>query len=483
MSKLILGPIVGGLSHDSAYLWGRASGDGTLHAWYGEKPDLSDAKYIKSTIPLADISGYAGVVPISGLKPDTLYHYALSLNDSLPDKDSQYRGSFTTSPKDGQPKSFSFVFGSCFLPKGRNPGAIFYQIEAMRSKSEACKRHALRFILMLGDQIYADKFKHSFWKRVSTSEDDYRNVYHHTWSNAYFQNLLRNIPAYMILDDHEVDDDWSWTDKSRQYAQIPPWRRWGRRLRFRPEEEWAITRQRVKRALQTYWEHQGMHTRGWIETPKLTEKGHYDLDETGSLAYNFNYGGAAFFVLDTRTMRVKKGNKGISILDKNQVEALEKWLVDCKDTYPVKFIVTSCALLYRARFDIPNDRWAGFTSQREELLGLIAKHQVEGVYFLAGDLHSAHAVRADIHDAAGFETPIWEFCASPFEQKSNWTAAIPGMYHPFESAHLKNQQCLFTYPQHNYGVVRVDYANQDEARVRFEVWGKQGDKPKKEIKC
>ena len=483
MSKLILGPLVGGLTHESAHLWARASAAGTLHAWYGGKPDLSDAKYIKSTIPLADKSGYAGVVPISGLKPDTPYYYALSLNYTLPDKDSPYRGSFTTFPKDGQRKSFSFVFGSCFLPGDKNPGLIFDQLEAMRSEAEAHDGNALRFLLMLGDQIYADKFKHSFWKRVSTTEDDYRNVYQHTWSIAYFQDLLRKIPAYMVLDDHEVDDDWAWTDESRQYAQMPPWRRWERRLRFRPKEEWTITRMRVKRALQAFWEHQGMHTRGWIETPKLTKKGDYDLDSAGSLAYKFNYGGAAFFVLDTRTMRVKKGKQGISILNKNQFDALEKWLRECKDTYPVKFIVTSSALLYRARFDIPNDRWAGFPEQREELLGLIAKHQVKGVYFLAGDLHSAHAVRADIHDAAGFETPIWEFCASPFEQKSNWMAAIPWMYHPFESAHLKNQQCLFTYPRHNFGVVRVDFANQDEASVSYEVWGKQGYMPQKEIKC
>ena len=42
MTKLILGPMIGGLNDTQAYIWGRADGPGILHAWVGRNPDLSD---------------------------------------------------------------------------------------------------------------------------------------------------------------------------------------------------------------------------------------------------------------------------------------------------------------------------------------------------------------------------------------------------------------------------------------------------------
>ncbi len=35
-SQFILGPIIGGLSHENANLWARADGPATLHAWIGQ---------------------------------------------------------------------------------------------------------------------------------------------------------------------------------------------------------------------------------------------------------------------------------------------------------------------------------------------------------------------------------------------------------------------------------------------------------------
>ena len=55
MTRLILGPMIGGLASNRANLWGRADGPGVLHAWIGKNPDLSDAQLTGKSLPLAMI--------------------------------------------------------------------------------------------------------------------------------------------------------------------------------------------------------------------------------------------------------------------------------------------------------------------------------------------------------------------------------------------------------------------------------------------
>ncbi|HLE52206.1 MAG TPA: hypothetical protein VI755_09090, partial [Anaerolineales bacterium] len=116
MSDLSLGPIVGGLAHDRAHLWGRANGSGVLHAWLGQKPDLSDAQIAATSLPLSAETGFAGVAPVMNLAPNTHYHFALTLNDSPPNPAQGEYPAFTTFPSPGERAPFAFAFGSCFRP-------------------------------------------------------------------------------------------------------------------------------------------------------------------------------------------------------------------------------------------------------------------------------------------------------------------------------------------------------------------------------
>jgi alkaline phosphatase D len=117
----------------------------------------------------------------------------------------------------------------------------------------------LRFILLLGDQIYADDYGTNGIGKVATSLANYRAVYAHAFATPPFHDLLATLPAFIEMDDHEVDDDWSGTNSERALVQIPIWDQLWRRLRGRPRIEWQIPQQRVQDALQAYWEHQGMH--------------------------------------------------------------------------------------------------------------------------------------------------------------------------------------------------------------------------------
>jgi phosphodiesterase/alkaline phosphatase D-like protein len=176
--------------------------------------------------------------------------------------------------------------------------------------------------------------------------------------------------------------------------------------------------------------------------------------------------------MDTRTQRVKS-RAGNSMLGEGQWQILEQWLLDVKDVYPVKFLVTSCSLLFDMWVDIARDRWSGFPGERDRLLRFLAGHGIEGVYLLAGDLHSTHAIRAELGRPQGQALALWEFCSSPFEQTTN--RLFSRTYRTPRSGSIKSQQLFFCLPEHNFGLVRVDFSNSDIPRVRFEVYGKSGD--------
>ena len=78
MSSLVLGPIIGGLSHQGAHLWARADGPGSLYAWLGKEPDLHDAWLAGLSQDLEEESGFAGVAPVAGLQENSHYYYALT---------------------------------------------------------------------------------------------------------------------------------------------------------------------------------------------------------------------------------------------------------------------------------------------------------------------------------------------------------------------------------------------------------------------
>ncbi len=465
---LLLGPIVGGLDESRVHLWGRADHLGTLHAWLWEAGDLDGEPLTGESLPLTAENGFAGVVPFLNLKPQTTYFYALSLKDVPPTPEGEAYPSFTTFPTSGKREDFSFAFGSCFYPTTPESGQTFAAMDAHR------KEHGLAFGLFLGDQIYADKYEHNGIGQVALTLQDYRDVYAHVWGYKPFRELLKNLPAFMTLDDHEVDDDWTWTDGTRTKAKIPPWDKVLRRLNGRPAEECRLSTRRVQAALQAYWEHQGMHAPHFELPLNVDDKGLYHLEnnEPGSLAYTFEYGAAAFFVLDTRTMRVK-GKAERTMLGKGQWAALKEWLISVNDRYPVKFLVSSCALLFNMWADIAKDRWPGFPEEREYLLRFLAANEIENLFVLTGDLHSSHALQANLFGPNGDDIPLWEFCATPFEQRLNWLAKCT--HNELGSEVIKNQDLRFLYLGNNFGVVNVDFGEDGKAVVTYTLRSETGE--------
>jgi phosphodiesterase/alkaline phosphatase D-like protein len=268
----------------------------------------------------------------------------------------------------------------------------------------------------------------------------------------------------MTLDDHEVDDDWRWRDTSRQWGDISILKKGTRSLVRRPPQERHLSDARIRAALKAYEEHQAIHAPDLLLPFETDARGDYIFHphNPASFAYTFYFGNTAFFVLDTRTMRVnQRGNK--SMLGEGQWTVLQEWLKEVKDDYKVKFIVSSCSLLHPFFFDIANDRWMGFPKERERLLEFLAVNEIEGVRILTGDLHSGHAITAQLKCPSGRRIPIAEFCASPFEQKSVW---ISFGYVPLLSKWLARQKRHFYRAFTNFGIVNVDF-DSPEPTVNF----------------
>jgi alkaline phosphatase D len=469
MTEIMLGPIVGGLSDRQANLWARATGPGILYAWLGRRPDLADAHLEGQSLPLNSEDGFAGVAPLKNLRADTHYHYALTLESTPPAPRQTPYPEFTTFPPEGTPRSFNFAFGSCFRPGSADGGQIFNALDTRR------RQDRLRFLLLIGDQIYADDIHHNSLGKVACTLDEYRSVYAYTWSRPAFCRMIPNLPAFMTLDDHEVDDDWHWVNNERQWAHLPLWDQIERWLHRRPYEERSISRARVQNALQAYWEHQAMHAPSLILPPRLNAAQQYSLspDDRGSLAYAFNYGATAFFVLDTRTQRMRNWQEH-TMLGPAQWEVLEGWLSAVKDTHPVKFIVTSSALLFYMFSDFPADRWPGFPQERSRLLNFLAKNDIQGVHLITGDLHACHAVYAELSGPGGKAVPLWEYCSSPFDQQPNWLA--PLAYWRLHSQPVVRQVKKFCIDRLNFGVVRVNLDDPASPAVKYEVYGEHNEK-------
>ncbi len=458
MAALILGPIVGDVSHDHASLWARADGAAHLRAWIGQKSDLSDAAPIAATTPLTESGAFAGIVRVENLQPDTRYYYNLRLDEAHPLPSDEPFPSFQTFPQPGQPLDFNFAFGSCYLPYMPDTGRMFRDLEAQRQSE------SLRFLLMIGDQIYADGSEANGLGRIAIDVDDYRKVYTFIWSQPDLRRLMANIPTFMILDDHEVDNDWHWDDPQRRWAHLPFYERLLRSLHRRPKDEITLSIHRVRDAMQAYYEHQVIHGPAPIQPPRLDATTRFVFqNDDGTLAYRFEYGAASFFVMDTRTMRVE--GKPRMLLGERQWEALEAWLAESNDGTKPKFLVSSSTLLFDMLADFfARDRWNGFPVERERLLHFIARNKISNLYVLSGDLHATHAISVDLKTPDNSPLRLWEFCASPFEQRPNsviWT------HIPVFSSAIRSQTVHFKFAKHNYGVVRVRY-RESGPQVSFE---------------
>jgi alkaline phosphatase D len=389
------------------------------------------------------------------LQPDTEYTIRLAtmtLDDPLPDNENladwqlrdrlpdieavqqellslppeECEATFRTSPADTKPVNpLSFLLGSC-----RYPGLLWKVKEAdrifrpmLQHLVPGPKLPAARFTLMVGDQIYADVLNKNIPVLRADTYAEFQERYLTAFGAPNLRRLLRTTPTYMILDDHEIEDNWT-QDRLREDSN---------HLLFNV-------------ALTAYMNYQ------WSHSPRTWGR---------LLYYTFECAGYPFFVLDTRTQRFKDDHEGLrdnhmlgrpSIDPKHpgQLQQLLDWLSQqhANGNGP-KFIVTSSVFVPNpiderldpleppkvddAQPQAPfpktiedavfeanrkrreaSDSWPAFPNTRQAILKHIVDNKIQNVIFLAGDIHCSNVAEIEFDGPEGKGLKAFSVTSSAF---------------------------------------------------------------------
>lgn len=441
-----LGPIVGHTTDRSCRIWIRADDPadsgvnldserrtvGVIALFEGENQHIKTSYFrlhrefdrtgtfnLGYDVSLLDDDGIKG----TPLKPDTEYTIitgTLTLDDPLDDElsllsgrlqkflpdqsvwedelnslpENRSKATFTTFPK--KLDDLSFLLGSCRYPgllwKAKRADKIFGPMrDEARKKREGTNP---RFVIMAGDQIYADQFNRFIPLGRADTYAEFQERYLTAFGSPNMRRLLREVPTYMILDDHEIEDNWS-------------------QDRVRHEGQHGL----FTLAIDAYMSYQ------WSHGPRTFGR---------RLFYTFECGGYPFFVLDTRTQRFFDddddddedlsgnhllGYPSFESSEPAQIDRLLSWLENQNKNVP-KFIVTSSVFApnpMRARYKSSEkrkeecDSWPGFPKTRRAILNFILKHNIQNVVFLSGDIHCSNVAKIEFEDGEGAVLPIKMF--------------------------------------------------------------------------
>jgi len=221
-------------------------------------------------------------------------------------------------------------------------------------------------LLMTGDQIYVDDLN------IIAPDREFKEILHKyrvAFSQTNIARLMSNLSTYMILDDHEIEDNWP-ANKSKSDDYL------------------------YENAIRAYEVYQASHS----PAHELTSEGLLNkrLDKYW---YQFTEGDIEWFVTDSRTRRNLSATDR-RILDAAQEQALCNWLI--QSPARVKFVVTS-VMLYPDRKRPDDDAWQAFPEQRLRLLETIRAHRIKNVFFISGDIHGSLTSRLTHSEDADFE--------------------------------------------------------------------------------
>jgi predicted alpha/beta hydrolase len=283
---------------------------------------------------------------------------------------------------------FAFAVGSCryaATPLDREQAdASFGRLRELLALAPP-ERLSPQLLLLVGDQIYADATAGLF--DASRDFDRYDARYREVWTAPNAREVLRRLPTYMMLDDHEI----------RNNAERDP----------RTQRSAAVAFESYQRCLAPH-------------------NPHHD-PRSGKFAYwyAFEAGGCGFFVADTRTDRRRAPDASCmedAIIGEVQQAELFGWLRAQQERQPdrPKFVVCPSVVLPLSRatggssaYALRSDGWDGFPRSLAGILDWIARHRIGQVVFVSGDLHCSLACEARLrHKDVDAVTTVYSIVSS-----------------------------------------------------------------------
>jgi PhoD-like phosphatase len=413
---------------------------------------------------------------VDGLGPREVHPYEVRLDGRKvwPPPDYQFPTPFIRTLGGGGP--FTVSFGSCRValpheppytlakdehPEGREFDALYTLAhELIRRPREGWPD----LLLMLGDQVYVDEGSPGVRERIRASRDaseppgaevrsfeEYTWLYHESWADPTIRWLLSTAPSAMVLDDHDMADDWNISHSWKEEMNRKPW--------------WH---ERVIGGLMTYWIYQHI---GNLAPAELEQHEEYqavrrasdgaaalrefvewvDLNGEGKVwSFKRDLGAARLVVVDDRTgRRLDKGRR--SIFDDHEWD----WITDAArgDCDHLLFATTDPVLLTpglhhaeawneavcdgawgdraatlgeKLRRAADFDHWAAFRvsfERLERLLGEVGRgdrgRPPASIVLLSGDVHHAYLAEAEFRRDPAVESAVYQAVCSPFRNALN----------------------------------------------------------------
>jgi len=231
----------------------------------------------------------------------------------------------------------------------------------LRDRLEGPPEGRPQLLLLVGDNIYADATYGIF--DPTDPRDRFDQRYIEAWTAPNAREVLRRLPLYPMLDDHEVKDGFEGHGRD------------------------------AEKGIEAFKSFQLKLSPAFRTPNQAPAKGEY--------AYELSAAGFDFFVADTRTGRERARGRGsfdAKIIGDPQMLRLREWLTCVSQRAPdkPKFIVSPSVVVPWSRdtarhetYALRSDAWDGFPSSLQDLLGFIADRRIRNVVFLSGDYHSS----------------------------------------------------------------------------------------------
>lgn len=260
------------------------------------------------------------------------------------------------------PGQLEFLAAGC-----RHPGVTDFERDradlSLGKLADCPHSDTAEFMLMLGDQIYADARAGVF--DVASPIERLLPRYRNAFGSPGFREVAAKLPLYMVVDDHEIND--GWTMECREAGDVQ--------------------RSLADNAGVLFRSFQRAHGPDYQPNlpPCLERDNNYKVERSGF----------PFFVLDTRFSRSFRPGQ---LLHPGVWPLLEEWLrsEQAKGSHP-KFIVSGSVFAPGVRggnatpAERSTDSWQDFPKERQRLLAFLRKEQIDNVVFISSDYHCSAA--------------------------------------------------------------------------------------------
>jgi hypothetical protein len=460
MAEVVLGPILRHVGERDATVWIEAD-------------EACEAEVLGHRERTFCVEGHHyALVCIEGLEPGSRCEYEVSLDGERrwPVAGSDFPPSEIRTLEPGRPLRVSF--GSCRVALPMEPPYVHSkdehdegaEVDALHVYAQELIRQPdarwPNLLLLLGDQVYVDEGAPETRRFIRSRRDvsqapgeevvdfeEYTRLYLESWREPYVRWLLSTVPSAMVIDDHDISDDWNISRSWKEEMDRKPW--------------W---RQRVEAGYMTYWIYQHL---GNLSPEALSEDETYArvresredagpvLREYAKRAYRDREGirwsyrrdlcDTRLIVMDSRGGRVLEEGRR-SIFDEEEREwvwgqaegefdhlliatsdpfllshglhQLEAWSEAVCDGVWGRAAAWLGEKLRRAE-DL--DHWAAFGRSFRRLSGLLRevgsskRHRPPAsIVVLSGDVHHAYLVEVGFPLGAGVRSHVYQAVCSPY---------------------------------------------------------------------